>query len=127
MPRKNTGSKKDKEIKKILTEFEALDMSEISRRMHEDQRKRIDKKNRERQELLDSFDKELETGSKCRVCTNSIVEKRTRKFERRTGTELIGGCGSAMGELPPISYKSKYYCRNCRIKYEPPLPKKSRT
>lgn len=119
--------KKDKSaVKKIMEEFEKIDPREMDRRMNEIFREKRDKKEESRK-LLESLDRELETGSRCRVCDDAIVEYRTEKIRQRTGMEVYGGYHSAMGILPPINYKSKYYCRNCRIKYEPPLPKSNRT
>ncbi|MDP1689502.1 MAG: hypothetical protein Q8L47_05270 [bacterium] len=120
-------SKADKELEKKLNKAMRDFPKHMNEHLREKEAEKTEKEKQERRDILDSLNKELETGSECRACNGAIVEYRTEKIRQRTGMEVYGGHGSAMGKLPPIYYKSKYYCKDCRTKYEPPLLKSNRT
>ena len=85
---------------------------DINRRLAEKLRKEQEKKDEAEREERASLNREIETGSKCVVCGNNIVEYKTREFIDRGGAHTIGP-----GIKGQYVTNGKYYCGTCGLSY----------
>lgn len=67
-------------------------------------------------------EKEMEPGKKCPVCGGEIVEKFfwVEKYNPLFGPPLIGP--GSKEQICRVEKRTDPYCRNCRIKFQLPLP-----
>ncbi len=74
---------------------------------------------------MEGFMQDKKTNGICGVCSGAIVQKIVRKFDPRTGPQVIGVDGPSDHQFKEVS--EGFYCSQCGIKYEfvpPPAKKK---